>query len=399
MKCVIIGHTSGLGQAFYKNFQSQSLDTRAAQNDVDTYPNLTNPQDVRTPPNQPGVNATANNTTQQNQSPVSRFSQHLAETSLPQLAGEAAGGLAAVELGRRALANIVPTPGERVQKQQNELRQQELELQRQKVANGTTLSPYEQARADTEKLRGQQIQQQIELEAKQFELSKMKAEQAQAAAQQRLAAQTQIKDPVEQRLAEISKSQGYGGNIAPAGNTVPQVNTMQPQPAPPPEVRPAPVAPTPITPAPVATAPTQTEPMPQETPKAAIPPTKAPKQKIPMPEGWGKGMSWLTSGYGVEGAQAFIDQYNNGKPFKSHDEMNKVYQEVMTKPKYSDIPKPILKERGILKRSELPILPMNPVPPPRTGGGAVQGGGGMGGGAGLGGGLIRNLTDPLQLKQ
>lgn len=229
--------------AWYKNFQNQSLDARSQQNDVDTYPDMTNPQDVRTAPNQSVPNAPSSNTTQQNQTIASRISQHLAETSGPQLAGEAAGGVAALELGRRAIANIVPTPGERVQKEQNRLREQELELQRQKVASGTTLSPYEQARADTEKLRAQQIQQQIEIEAKQFELNKAKAEQAQAAAKQREAAKTQIKDPVEQRLAEISKSQGYGGNIAPAGNTVPQVNTMQPQPAPPP---PAPTAVAPI---------------------------------------------------------------------------------------------------------------------------------------------------------
>ncbi len=130
----------------------------------------------------------------------------------------------------------------------------------------------------------------------------------------------------------------------------------------------------------------------EEKKKPVKPPAKAPKAKMDMPEGWGKGMTWLTSGYGVEGAQAFINQYNEGKPFQSHDEMNKVYQSVMTKPKYSDIPKDVRKERGIIQRAALPVLPMAAVPP------SLQASPQLGGGGG-GGNLIRGLTDPLQLKQ
>jgi len=372
--------------AWLKNYQQQSLDARAAQDE----------QPIANPPSA----VTAGPPTDKTPTIASQIGKSVSkwyeETPAPLMVAEGAGGLAALELGRRAIANIVPTPGERVQRQQNELRQQELELQRQKLATGTTLSPYEQARAETEKLRAQQIQQQIELEAKQFELSKIKAEQAQAAAQERAAAKLQIKDPVEQRLAEISKSQGYEGNIAPAGNVVPQINPMQPQPAPPPEVKPAPVpptatTPTPVTPAPVETAPVVTAPVAEAPARAAVPPKKAPKEKLPMPEGWGKGMSWLTTVHGIEGAQAFIDQYNNGKPFASHKEMEDVYKNVTMRPKYSDIPKSVRQERAIIPRASLPNLPLSAVPPP-----SLQATPQLGGG---GGALVRGLTDPLQLKQ
>jgi hypothetical protein len=109
----------------------------------------------------------------------------------------------------------------------------------------------------------------------------------------------------------------------------------------------------------------------QEELKPVEPPKKAPKAKTPMPEGWGKGMTWLVNQHGVEGAQDFIDRYNNGKPFASHDQMEARRQEVTMRPKFSDIPKSVRKERGI----STAVVP--PLPPsgggmgvaPRTGGG------------------------------
>jgi hypothetical protein len=148
----------------------------------------------------------------------------------------------------------------------------------------------------------------------------------------------------------------------------------------------APVATTAVAPAPVTSAPVE-----QEVPKAAVPPKKAPKEKIAMPEGWGKGMSWLTTVHGAEGAQAFIDQHNNGKPFASHKEMEDVYKNVTMRPKYSDIPKSVRQERGIIPRASLPNLPLSAVPPP-----SLQPAPQLGGG---GGSMMRGLTDPLQLKQ
>jgi hypothetical protein len=115
------------------------------------------------------------------------------------------------------------------------------------------------------------------------------------------------------------------------------------------------------------------------------PPAKAPpKPKMDMPEGWGKGMSWLTTVHGVDGARAFIDQYNNGKPFATHKEMDDKYREVTIRPKYSDIPKDIRKDRRIPLRTDLTAVPPPSLRPNEIG---------------QGGSLIRSLTDPLQLKQ
>jgi len=109
----------------------------------------------------------------------------------------------------------------------------------------------------------------------------------------------------------------------------------------------------------------------QEALKPVEPPKTAPKAKIPMPEGWGKGMSWLVNQHGIEGAQDFIDRYNNGKPFESHNQMEARRQEVTIRPKFSDIPKSVRKERGITAA----IVPPSPLSgggmavPPRTGAG------------------------------
>jgi hypothetical protein len=81
--------------------------------------------------------------------------------------------------------------------------------------------------------------------------------------------------------------------------------------------------------------------------EAVQPPAKAPKAKMEMPEGWGKGMSWLVNQHGIEGAQDFVNRYNDGKPFATYDDMMKSYQENTTRPKYSDIPKDVRKSRGI----------------------------------------------------
>jgi hypothetical protein len=126
-----------------------------------------------------------------------------------------------------------------------------------------------------------------------------------------------------------------------------------------------------------ASVPTQAEAPPKKEPKAA-------KAKIDMPSGWGKGMSWLTHQYGVEGAQSFIDQYNKGKPYGTYDEMMKAYTENTMRPKYSDIPKGVRQERGITSRSGTMAVPPPSLRPTDLS---------------QGGSLIRSLTDPLQLKQ
>jgi len=142
----------------------------------------------------------------------------------------------------------------------------------------------------------------------------------------------------------------------------------------------APVAPVPVIEAPAPTpvpVPTVAEAPPKKEPKAA-------KAKIDMPSGWGKGMTWLVNQHGVEGAQAFIDQYNKGKPYATYDEMMKSYTENTMRPKYSDIPKSVRQERGITSRSGTMAVPPPSLRPTDLG---------------QGGSLLRSLTDQLQLKQ
>jgi len=124
-----------------------------------------------------------------------------------------------------------------------------------------------------------------------------------------------------------------------------------------------------------------------ETPVAgsAVPtgqPPAAPKlntvKEISLPKEWsGKGMNWIASQYGEDGARQFINQYNKGQPFKSHAEMKEVYDRVMTKPSYSTIPKSVRQDRNITaspEREQYKIVPNAIVPPTLPSGG---GGGGM----------------------
>lgn len=185
------------------------------------------------------------------------------------------------------------------------------------------------------------------------------------------------KDPIEKMLLERYEAQ----------------QASKPQPA-----AQAPVAPLSAQPAPVASvAPpvVQTAPAaPVAPPEAPKPPAKAPaKPKIDMPEGWGKGMNWLVNQYGVTGAKDFIDVHNKGNPYTSYDDFMAKYKSVMIKPSYSDIPKNVRKERGIIPREE-----MKAVIPPSSGGSFVPGPGGVGNLRSSSGGDIRKLN-PIKLME
>jgi hypothetical protein len=235
--------------------------------------------------------------------------------------------------------------------------------------------------------------------------------EAHAANQRRLDEQHQIKVANEAKRAELGLQKNQGKAASPTSvdqqvmalekvsdknkiaNSVAQASAPKP-------IAPAPIAPpvvssqiTPATPAPspsLAPAPTPAtlEPTPRvsatEVPERAPSATQAGNIKeISLPKEWpSKGMNWITSLYGVDGAQQFIDKYNDGKPFKTHAEMQAVYDRVMVKPAFSTMPKELRKERGI-KASERDVYKMIPraVPPPAVGGSAapVQGGGSLGG--------------------
>lgn len=153
---------------------------------------------------------------------------------------------------------------------------------------------------------------------------------------------------------------------------------------------------TPVTaPTPVVTTPVETTP-PAPTAKQA-----SNIKEVSLPSDWPKkGMNWLTSAYGIEGAKNFIDTYNDGKPFKSHDEMKAVYDKVMVKPSFSSIPKTTRQDRGILaaEREQYKIVPGAVVPPSGGGGGGqmIRGGGVSATGLGRAGEEIHNLN-PLKL--
>jgi len=119
------------------------------------------------------------------------------------------------------------------------------------------------------------------------------------------------------------------------------------------------------------TAPVATVPTPAAT---AIPSAN----EVSLPKEWNrKGMGWLTSQYGIEGAQQFIDAHNKGKPFASHAEMQAAYEKAMVKPSFNTMPKDIRKERGITvnpEHQQYKIVPGGIVPPTLPSGG---GGGGM----------------------
>ena len=125
-------------------------------------------------------------------------------------------------------------------------------------------------------------------------------------------------------------------------------------------------------------------------------------KEVSLPSEWPKkGMNWLTSAYGLEGAKQFIDTYNGGKPFKTHDEMKAVYDSVMVKPSFSSIPKTTRQDRNIVasEREQFKIVPGAVAPPSGGGGGAgpvIRGGGGGATSIGRPGEEIHNLN-PLKL--
>jgi len=148
--------------------------------------------------------------------------------------------------------------------------------------------------------------------------------------------------------------------LAPAANPT-QAPVVAPTAAvPPPVTQPAPIAETPVEP-------------------VVEPPKKAPKtsnmKEISLPKDWpAKGMNWLTSQYGEQGARQFINEFNKGEPFKTHEEMTKVYDQVMTKPSFSSVPKDTRKSRGITRNPEsqqYKIIPNAIVPPTLPSGGGA----------------------------
>ena len=350
---------------------------------------------------------------------LDRAKKHLEETSGYQLAAEGV-GLAvapkiAAHLGTRIIDKIFPSPGVLVAEEQlkNRVGVPPTDGGPPPPSGGPSGGPPAEP-SELEKARLQREQHNMEIArqkalretaATDLALAKAEAQKAKLAAQQ--AAPT-FKDPTAQRLFEISQAQQAAKAQPMMGQTLSQPSTSAPSVPPtaattqtPPLTtgRPNPymnVVATPSAPVAPALETAPTSPItgavaPTEAPK---PPAKAPaKPKVAMPEGWGKGMSWLVNQYGVNGAKDFIDVHNKGNPYTSYDDFMAKYKSVMIKPSYSDIPKNVRKERGIIPREE-----MKAVIPPSSGGSFVPGPGGVGNLRSSSGGDIRKLN-PIKLME
>lgn len=326
-------------------------------------------------------------------------------------AGKKAIDVAADVRREKALSQIEPSAAVKVQQGDLALRQAQFEASRQAAITGEVpLSPVEQIKLEREKLKLEADRQKLAREAelhtqkitqmaRQQELNEAKAK-ATAAKQAASSIQTKTAsgaiDPnvkqmlVSSDVATIDKAVDAGVKAA---AKPPVVNAPIQPPSAPVQLTPsAEVLAEPVTPvaksAPAGTVPVESAPV-----AGSVPPKKAPKPKLAMPEGWGKGMSWLVNQHGVEGAQDYINRYHEGKPFATYDDMMKSYQENTIRPKYSDIPKDVRKSRGI-------------APPVQAGIAATLGGGAaavprtsLGGQQDLtqGGGAVLHLLNPLKL--
>jgi hypothetical protein len=296
--------------------------------------------------------------------------------------------------GAPAPANVAPTPVAPTPPPVDPLVQAKLDAIAEKTRRDNEAHAAQQRRLD------EQHQIKVANEAKRAE-QKIQANQGKAVSPTSVDEQAQalLKKSEKNALANSVAQASAPKPIAPAAPTAPA------------GVAP-PAAPTPITPATPATSPTTataTAPVPAPavaptpTPTPAGAPERAPTatqasniKEISLPKEWpSKGMNWITSLYGVDGAQQFIDKYNDGKPFKTHAEMQAVYDRVMVKPSFSTMPKELRKERGI-KASERDVYKMIPraVPPPA--GGTVQSGG-LGGGGRQGTDNLMHSINPLKL--
>jgi hypothetical protein len=98
------------------------------------------------------------------------------------------------------------------------------------------------------------------------------------------------------------------------------------------------------------------------------PPSKV-NERAHWPEGWTRGgMGWLVNQYDIDGAKAYIDEHNNGKPFLSHEEALKNVEKTQMRPIYNEIPKEVRKSRGIApnpqyKTGSKPLMGNAIVPP------------------------------------
>ena len=270
--------------AWINNLQRQTLDVRSQQNEPDTTPDYTNPNDQRLAM-EAQRNALANPTQnpggQGIKAPPSALQQFSTDVgdwyqNTPawkkalEIGGPLALGYGIKEGIRRGASILLPTPGEKVAQEQNRISQANLELERQKLAMRGTEAPagpsdLEMARIETERAKAEQIRASIASQAKRDELAAAKLEQ-----------QSKPKLSVEeQRLAALAEQQAQA-KAATAAGAQPPAPVVEPTNPKLPALLQAPVN------APAAAAATPPENMPK---KAWEPPTAslAIAQPVPVP--------------------------------------------------------------------------------------------------------------------
>jgi len=211
------------------------------------------------------------------------------------------------------------------------------------------LSPLEQAKLETERVRAEQIKQKIALaEAKAAREETAAKAKAEAAAAQQAAKQRQNVSPsgakpselgmvASSETAKIEKAVDAEVRAQNAKAAVPQVAAKSA--VPPPAAGPT-IA---LTPSPEVVAEVSAE-----APKAVKPAQKAaaPVGEV-FKEGLGPGDNWLFNTYGAEGRRAILQAFNEGKPANTYKEavaLSKKVQEVTAGPQ---IPRDVAKSRGI----------------------------------------------------
>jgi hypothetical protein len=238
-----------------------------------------------------------------------------------------------------------------------------------------------------------------EIERIRLETAQVKLEEAraQAARNEQIHQQRLANRAAAQAKQSVEKQQKGGGGLSPMDKTLLNNQITAAAASDVKQTLAKSAAVPPAATAPVVTTPVETT-LPAPTAKQA-----SNIKEVTLPSEWPKkGMNWLTSAYGIDGAKNFIDTYNDGKPFKSHDEMKAVYDRVMVKPSFSTIPKTTRQDRGIVaaEREQFKIVPGAVAPPSGGGGGGggqmIRGGGGGATGIGRAGEEIHNLN-PLKL--
>lgn len=243
---------------------------------------------------------------------------------------------------------------------QNDLAEKRLAIEERRLGVETAqpqLSPLEEIKLEREKLRLEAERQRV---ARDAELHQQKITQM---ARQAELNEQKAKAAMEAKAA-VQKQQKAGGGLSPmdktilnnqmtaAANSDVKAQVEAKAPVAPPVAKETPGPQIQLTPSPEVRAELPVVPVASSAPKGESTvenaPTKAPKApKAVQPPGTGGGDNWLHNTLGPEGYQAFITQYNEGKPIPNYEKAKAMFGSVYQGPKVREIPEGVRVERGI----------------------------------------------------